>query len=219
MDQRTDDPLAAAAASPTNGTPAPLDDDPDGSDAALARAGDEAALGRLCERHRPMLLRAALRIARDESEAEDAVQDALLSAVRAIGGFQGQSRVSTWLYRITVNAALQRRRRARSAGVRSVEALQPDYVDGMHARLPNRLAPVTPEGGSGIEGRERLVEAIAQLPDEFAEAVIMKDVAGMSSAQIAVAVGASDALVRQRIHRGRLALVKLLSSPSARSDP
>lgn len=171
------------------------------------------------ERARPMLVGAAARIVGSVAGAEDVVQDAIVTALRHAADFRGQSQVRTWLYRIVVNRALEVARRARRRGEVSIDALQPEYVNGMHARLPASLETVTTGAVAGVEDRARLLGALARLPAEFAEVIVMKDVHGLASAEIAGALGISDALVRQRVHRGRLALAEMLARGEREDRP
>src|SRR5215218_1933173 len=90
--------------------PAPPAADPHAELLERLRAGDEAAFERLVREQTPILLRVARRLLHSEDEARDAVQDAFVSAFRALPNFRGDSRLGTWIYRIAVNAALARLR-------------------------------------------------------------------------------------------------------------
>jgi RNA polymerase sigma-70 factor (ECF subfamily) len=156
------------------------------------------------------MLGAARRILRDEAEAEDAVQEAFVSAFRAIGSFDGRAALGTWLHRITINAALQRLRRRRNRRETSIDDLMPTFVNGYHAGPVPAWHDVTDVGVAGIEERAALWQAIDALPDDFRTVVILRDVEGLASREVAESLGITDALVRQRLHRGRQALLKLL---------
>ena len=180
------------------------------------RSGDEAAYERLVRDLTPRLLAVARRIARSESDAEDAVQEAFLSAFKAIATFDGRSSLSTWLHRIVTNAALMKVRKDKTRREAPIENLLPQFdADGHHTRSPHAWPGVTHAGDDGIElpggvAKAQLWEAMAALPEEFRDVILMRDVEGMESKAVATALGISDALVRQRLHRGRQALMKLL---------
>lgn len=158
------------------------------------------------------MLAVARRICRSDADADDAVQEAFLSAFKALPAFDGRSRLSTWLHRITVNAALMKLRSARSKRETSIDALLPQFKeDGHHAQSPKRWISVTEDGPGGIEPQRAIREALEQIPDEFRTVLVLKDVAGLESKAIAASLGISDAAVRQRLHRARQAMMKLLA--------
>jgi RNA polymerase sigma-70 factor (ECF subfamily) len=179
------------------------------------RAGDAAAFEYLVRSQTGRLLAVARRITRNEADAEDAVQEAFLSAYKGLAAFDGRSAVSTWLHRIVVNAALQRLRKARSRRETPIEGLLPTFRDGLHAEHPRAWAGAAGDGvtdgvGVSIEEREAVWRAVEQLPDDFRTVLVLRDVEGLESKAVAEALGISDASVRQRLHRGRQALMKLL---------
>jgi RNA polymerase sigma-70 factor (ECF subfamily) len=174
------------------------------------RARDPAAFEDLVRTLSGRLLAVARRVSRTEADAEDAVQEAFLLAYKAIGTFDGRSSVSTWLHRIVVNAALARLRRERAHPTASIDALLPTFENGDHVEHPGRWKSVTVDGDRRIEQREALLRALGELPEEFREVIVLRDMEDRTSAQVAQALNISDALVRQRLHRARQALVKLL---------
>ncbi|MDX2131268.1 MAG: sigma-70 family RNA polymerase sigma factor [Planctomycetota bacterium] len=180
------------------------------------RARDERAYEHLVRTVGGRLLAVARRICASEADAEDAVQEAFVSALRAIDEFDGRAAVSTWLHRIVVNAALAKARRDRTRRERPIDDLMPRFTEGHHAESPRRWEDVTPGGGVPIEEAEAVRRALDTLPEEFRSVLVLRDIEGMESKAVAVALGISDALVRQRLHRGRLALMKLLEAQMAR---
>jgi RNA polymerase sigma-70 factor (ECF subfamily) len=178
---------------------------------ARLRAGDDRAYEQLVRSNTPRLLAVARRITPSETDAEDAVQEAFLQAFRSIGGFDGRSALSTWLHRIVVNVALSRLRRAGSRRERPLDELLPEFAGGRHAASPRPWRALPHDGGTDTELRDAVRRAIADLPEEFRAVLLLKDVGGMQSAEIAASLGISDALVRQRVHRARLALMKSLA--------
>jgi RNA polymerase sigma-70 factor (ECF subfamily) len=182
---------------------------------ARLRAGDAAAYEQLVRSLAPRLLAVARRVTRTEADAEDAVQEAFLSAFKAIGAFDGRSTLSTWLHRIVVNAALMKARRDKARPETSIETLLPQFEGGLHKSRPNRWRDVTPDADASIQRRETLWKALDQLPHDYRTVLILKDMEGMESKAIAASLDISDALVRQRLHRARLALVRLLDPSMA----
>ena len=154
------------------------------------------------ERHSRMVYNVALRMMGSPEDAEDVAQDAFLSAYRAFGRFRGESKVSTWLYRITVNAALMRLRktkRARTLTQTGLDDLEiPDW-----SQAPDDFA-------SNAELGERLREGLDMLPPDMKAAVVLRDVEGLSSAEAARALEISVSSLKSRLHRGRTLLRKHL---------
>jgi RNA polymerase sigma-70 factor (ECF subfamily) len=176
---------------------------------ARLKAGDDGAFADLVAAHAPRMFAVAQRIC--PSDAEDVLQEAFLSASRNIGTFDGRSLLGTWLHRITVNAALMNRRRKARRPEVPIDTLMPRFRNGFFDSMPAELpAPVTQAGGLDIEQREVLWAAIDRLPQEFRTVLVLRDLEGVESAAVAVSLGISDSLVRQRLHRARMALVKLL---------
>ena len=154
------------------------------------------------ERHSRMVYNVALRMMGSPEDAEDVAQDAFLSAYRAFGRFRGESKVSTWLYRITVNAALMRLRKTKRARTLTQTGLDdieiPDW-----SQAPDDFA-------SNAELGERLREGLDMLPPDMKAAVVLRDVEGLSSAEAARALEISVSSLKSRLHRGRTLLRKHL---------
>jgi len=187
---------------------------PRAAEAALVsrlQAGDDSAYAEVVNTYGGRLLAVARRIMRSEADAEDVLQEAFLSAFKAIERFDGRSTLGTWLHRITVNAALMRKRWHKARPATSIESLLPQYKsDGHHADPPQRWTSVTNDVASRIEESELLWSAIDRLPPEYREVVVLREIEGIDSKSVAAELGISDALVRQRLHRARQALMKLL---------
>jgi RNA polymerase sigma-70 factor (ECF subfamily) len=129
-------------------------------------------------------------------------QDAFVQAWRNLDSYRGDSRLFTWLYRIGVNAALARTRRKRHVTV-DVSALEHVASEEGVRNLPESAA-------LRRDLRRRIVAALAELPYEYREAVVLRDVAGLSNVEVADAIGVGLAAAKSRIHRGRLQLRELL---------
>ncbi|NUS18021.1 MAG: RNA polymerase sigma factor SigM [Streptomyces sp.] len=172
----------------------------------LARhvAGEADAFGELVRRHRDRLWAVALRTLGDREEAADAVQDALVSAFRAAHTFRGQSAVTTWLHRITVNACLDR---ARRAATRRTAAMAED--DSLEAHLePHESAEAPAERE---ELHRELLTALATLPAEQRAALVLVDMQGYPVAEAAAMLAVPEGTVKSRCARGRARLLPLLT--------
>ncbi|QOV37111.1 RNA polymerase sigma factor SigM [Streptomyces ferrugineus] len=171
---------------------------------ALHVKGDPDAFGELVRRHRDRLWAVALRTLGDREEAADAVQDALVSAYRAAHTFRGQSAVTTWLHRITVNACLDRARKAASRKTSPVDDTE---------RLEQLLEPH--ESASAPAERNdlhrQLLEALGTLPPDQRAALVLVDMQGYPVAEAARVLDVPTGTVKSRCARGRARLLPLLT--------
>ncbi len=188
--------------------------DPNPSDAELARrvgAGEEAALRLLMRRHNQTLFRTARAILRDDAEAEDAVQEAYLKAIRGIGGFRSEAKLATWLVRITVNESLARLRRVRRAA--QVIPLAGDISGGTeaHENAMDENAETPEEQTLRAETRRIMEAKIDALPDAFRTVFVLRAVEELSVEETAAALDIPEATVRTRFFRARSLLRESLS--------
>jgi RNA polymerase sigma-70 factor (ECF subfamily) len=153
---------------------------------------------------------AALAILRNESDAEDTVQEAMLKALANIRQFRAEARFSTWLIQITVNEALMRRRRERT---RMTEAIE-DNRDEEGEYTPRDFADwreIPSEALERKEVRQRLAEALASLDRKYREVFVLRDMEQLNIQETAEALGISVASVKTRLLRARLMLRDLLA--------
>jgi RNA polymerase sigma-70 factor (ECF subfamily) len=175
------------------------------------RRQDERACEEFVRSQTGRLLSVARRMLRNEEDARDAVQEGFLSAFRALPEFNGQSRLSTWLHRIVVNAALMKLRTRSRRPEAPIEELLPRFQeDGHHAE------PVS-DWGSSIdtrlvqrETRVRVREALDRLPESYRTVVLLRDIEELDTEETATALGLTANAVKIRLHRARQALAKLL---------
>ncbi|MFE1951870.1 RNA polymerase sigma factor SigM [Streptomyces sp. NPDC059524] len=172
----------------------------------LARhvAGDKDAFGEIVRRHRDRLWAVALRTLGDREEAADAVQDALVSAYRAAHTFRGQSAVTTWLHRITVNACLDRARKTasrRTAPMEDTERLEQLLEPHESAEAPAERADLHRE----------LLAALRSLPADQRAALVLVDMQGYPVAEAAQVLDVPTGTVKSRCARGRAKLLPLLT--------
>ena len=175
------------------------------------RAGDELAFESLVRTYGGRMLSAARRILTREEDAQEAVQEAFLSAFRALESFEGQSRIGTWLHRIAINAALMKLRRIERRPERPVEDLLPAWgEDGGFARLPEPWEDSADSPVLQDEAREVVRAKIAELPDPYRIALTLRDIEGLSNEELAGTLGVSVNAAKIRVHRARQALRTLL---------
>jgi RNA polymerase sigma-70 factor (ECF subfamily) len=163
----------------------------------------------LVERYQGRAYRLALRVLHDEEQARDAVQEAFLKAYVNLGRFEERSSFYTWLYRLVMNLCLDMRRRERSAQV--VETTEPadlDWLGAPEARPAGedafRAHEEGPEAAFGRgEMREALARAIAELPEAARETLVLREVEGLSYAEIAASLGIPKGTVMSRLHYAR----------------
>jgi len=188
--------------------------EPDRDEAALLarmQAGDGDAIEACVRTNCGQMLLAARRILRNEEDANDAVQDAFLSAFKGIGQFKGQSRLGTWLHRIAINAALGRLRSLQRHPEKSIEDLLPHFSDGEHQIDPPVPWKATPETTvQDQETRDVVQRCISQLPETYRIVLLLRDIEGLGTEETARMLGTSEAVIKTRLHRARQALRSLL---------
>ena len=164
----------------------------------LARGGDGSALERLFERHYRTAYRIAYRWCGTRQDAEDAAQEAFIKVARGLKTFREGSSLTTWLYRIVVNSAMDQHRRAAARG-----------------RLAEDVARQGQPGEGGAEAdcdAERVWEAIGRLPEKQRAALLLVFGEGMSHREAAAVMGCPEVTVSWRIHQGRKKLGKIMES-------
>ncbi|HXJ32885.1 MAG TPA: sigma-70 family RNA polymerase sigma factor [Candidatus Eisenbacteria bacterium] len=179
---------------------------------ARLRGGDAAAFEALVRAHGGRLLAVARRMmGGNEADARDVVQDALLQAHRAIASFNGTSRLSTWLHRIVVNAALMKLRSRRRRPEESIDDLLPRFDDDGH-RLEASSEWATPgeEAAQRRETRAMVRRLIDRLPESYRTVLLMRDIEDLDTEEVAEALGITANAVNVRLHRARQALKALV---------
>lgn len=178
---------------------------------ARLRAGDDDAFEELVRGYGGRMLATAKRFFTNEADAADAVQDAFLSVHRYLEGFSGDSKLSTWLHRIVVNACLMKLSARRSRPESSIEELLPRFIgDGHHAAEPADWRSADESELERAESRALVRDAIAQLPEIHRSVLLLRDIEGLSTAETATLLGASESATKVRLHRARQALRTLL---------
>ncbi len=181
--------------------------------AARAAAGDDRAFEAIVDRYQGRVYRLACRLTSD-TDAPDVLQETFLQVHRHLPSFRGESQFGTWLYRVATNAALMLRRARRRRPTESLEGFLPRFdAQGAHLATPAELQ-VASRADELVDRQilaEKAREVIAQLPDLYRDAFVLRDLEEMSTADVALALGIEPAAVRQRVHRARLMLRGYLS--------
>lgn len=159
--------------------------------------GDTAAFDELVRRHTGRMYRVALRVVGDPVEAEDVVQDAWISAWRALPGFRGDAAPATWLYRVVTNAALAHLRRKKPT-VPLESAPEPHAPGGPEASLLSS------------ETADTVLRAIAGLEPSQRVPLVLRELEGLSYEEVADVLGLPVPALRARLHRARVALMAKL---------
>jgi RNA polymerase sigma-70 factor (ECF subfamily) len=183
------------------------------------RAGDPQAYERLVRAYSGRLLAVARRFLANEEDARDALQEAFLSAFRAIGAFQEDARISTWLHRIVVNAALMKLRARRRKPEELIDDLLPTFQEDGHRENPGPAWKETSETMLQRQETRALVRGcIDRLPESYRVVLLLRDIEELDTEETARLLDISPNAVKIRLHRARQALRTLLD-PHFREDP
>ena len=176
-----------------------------------AAVGDQEACATLVRLHADRLLVVARRFLHSEQDCADAVQEAFISAFGALRTFTGESRLGTWLHRITVNACLMRLRSKGRRPERSIEELLPSFDGSGHQIAPPR--PWRDDAFQAVasqETREQVRACIDQLPEPFRVVLLLRDIEELDTETTARLLRCTVSSVKTRLHRARQALRTLL---------
>jgi RNA polymerase sigma-70 factor (ECF subfamily) len=167
----------------------------------------------IVRQHAGRIWNLARRLLGNDADAEDVTQEVLLQVLRKLHTFRGESALTTWLHRITVNAALAHRRKQ---AVRDEHRL-PDPVEQLFAGNGHHHAPVRPWSVSpdqvvlDREQQQVIEKAIAQLPEPYRDVYVLADVEGLANAEIADILELGVPAVKSRLHRARLMMRNALA--------
>ena len=183
---------------------------------ASLRRGEGGALMALAERYGSMIYRLAFGVTRNQADAEEVLQDVLLTLARKGESFEGRSALGSWIYRVTTNAALNKRRGKRREVEVSIEEHLPTFEADGHrsgdrtylladwSQDPERTALAG-------ETRRVLEQGLDALPPHYRAILVLRDVEDLSNEQVAEVIGDSVASVKSRLHRARMALREQLT--------
>jgi RNA polymerase sigma-70 factor (ECF subfamily) len=175
------------------------------------RAGDRASFEELVRTTSPRLLATLRRMLRSEEEARDALQETYVAAFRALGTFEGQSKLSTWLHRIAINAALMKLRSRRRHPEESIDDLLPRFDRDGHRVLAPEPRDAGAEAALDAARRRAAVRrCIDRLPETYRSVLVLRDLEELGTEEAARALGVTTDAAKMRLHRARQALRTLL---------
>lgn len=185
------------------------------SDAQLLerlQAGDAEAMRELADSFSARIYQLAFRYLRNREDAEEVTQDVLYKIYRKVGAFRGDAALSSWIYRITFNSAMSR---LRTAGHQRAlqEAQQAAIAEerGQPVQEPADWSDMADEQVFRGELRERMLQAIRELPAIYRAPLVLRDIHGMSTEEASRRLHVKDQTLKSRLHRGRLMLRRQLA--------
>lgn len=153
----------------------------------------------------PRIFHIAKRMLGNDADAEDVTQDVLLQVIRKLDTFRGDSQLSTWLHRVTVNAALAHRQKRANRQKRETSDTDFESLEGAAPSGPVKKWNTTPDDiVLAAEQAETIEKAITELPEPFRDVYVLADVEGLTNAEIGDMLGLSVPAVKSRLHRARL---------------
>ena len=187
------------------------------NDQLLARlqSGDDRALADLADTYGSKIYQLAFRYLRNKEDAEEITQDVLFKVYRSVGTFRGDAALSSWIYRITFNAAMSRLRTARYQRAQDEER-QASNLEGERPSTPSQpdvadWSDMADEQILRSQMRRRVLRAILELPAIYRAPVMLRDIQGMSTEEASAMLKVKDQTLKSRLHRGRLILRKKLA--------
>jgi RNA polymerase sigma-70 factor, ECF subfamily len=188
---------------------------PDEELIAVARAGGSAAFAALVGRYAPAVYRLALRMTASRADADEVVQETFLQVHRKLASYRGDAPFRRWVHAVGTNAALMTLRAHRRDPVVLLPEQLPAFDDGgTLARLDVDYS-VAGRAEEILEQRElarAALEALGALPDAYRIPFVLRDLEGLETAEVGARLGIAPDLVRQRVHRARLAIKKHLDA-------
>jgi RNA polymerase sigma-70 factor, ECF subfamily len=192
------------------GSVTPVDDE--ATLIAQLRAGDETAFEQVVRAYGGRLLAVARRIVGSEEDARDVVQDAFLNAFRSLDRFEGTAKLSTWLHRIVVNAALMKLRTRKRKPEQSIETFLPSFLeDGHHEERFQSWDEPVDKIMERAENRALVRKQIDALPEGYRTVLVLRDIEGLDTEETANVLGLSVNATKIRLHRARQALRTMLA--------
>jgi RNA polymerase sigma-70 factor, ECF subfamily len=179
------------------------------------QSGDEQALVDLASAYSSKIYQLAFRYLRNKEDAEEVTQDVLFKVFRKVGEFRGDAALSSWIYRITFNAAMSRLRTAQYQRTQAEERREASSdAESTGATRTADVADWTDLADEHVlrsQLRERVLDAIQALPAIYRAPVMLRDIHGMSTEEASAMLKVKDQTLKSRLHRGRLILRKQLA--------
>jgi RNA polymerase sigma-70 factor (ECF subfamily) len=184
---------------------------------ARLKSGDEQALADLADAYSSKIYQLAFRYLRNKEDAEEITQDVLFKVYRKVDAFRGDAQLSSWIYRITFNAAMSRLRTARYQRAQADDRRAAAATEEDGLSTPSRTPDVADWSDMADERilrsqvRLRVFRAILALPAIYRAPVMLRDIHGMSTEEASAMLKVKDQTLKSRLHRGRLILRKQLA--------
>ena len=179
------------------------------------QSGDEQALAELSRVYGNKIFQLAARYLKNREDAEELTQDVLFKVYRNIGAFRGDAALSSWIYRITFNAAMSRLRTSRYQQAQEIErqaaAMETDDMVRLGPREPVDWSHMADEHVLRSQLRRRVFGAVLALPAIYRAPVMLRDIQGMTTEEASALLRVKDQTLKSRLHRGRLILRKQLA--------
>jgi RNA polymerase sigma-70 factor (ECF subfamily) len=165
-----------------------------------ARAGDDAALEALLREVQPQLYRFSMKMCRHAEDAEDVLQDSMMTLARSFRDFRGASSLSTWLFTVARSFCIKKRRKSKFAPEReeSLEHLAPGEKEQLRSATPDPH-----ERAESVEAWRQVQAGLQRLEPAYREILVLRDIEGLSAKEVAEIVGISVSAVKSRLHRAR----------------
>ena len=181
-----------------------------------AQGGDAAALEALLREVQPQLYRFSMKMCRHTEDAEDVLQDSMMTMARSLRDFRGASSFSTWLFTIARSFCIKKRRKSKFAPEReeSLDRLSPAQKEGLRAATPNPHEQV-----ESAEAWQLVQAGIQRIEPAYREVLVLRDIEGLRAREVAEIVGLSVSAVKSRLHRARAELREHLAQAPYRPLP
>ena len=174
-------------------------------------AGETNLFHELIRPYERMVYLSILTMLRNDQEAEDAAQEVMINAFRHLKSFRGDAKFSTWLVTIAMNEARQRLRKAKAAQLESLDEGKEDRQGDFTPAVLTDWREIPSEALEKKEIRQKLREAVEQLPPIYREVLVLRDLEELNQEETASALGINVTLVKVRLHRARMMLQKMLA--------
>jgi RNA polymerase sigma-70 factor (ECF subfamily) len=181
---------------------------------ARLQKGDEQALIDLADAYGAKIFQLAFRYLHNKEDAEEVTQDVLFKVYRKVGAFRGDAALSSWIYRITFNAAMSRLRTAKFQRSQDDDRRTASERDEASSSVPREVADWTQMADEHVlrsQLRRRVFSAILSLPAIYRAPVMLRDIQGMSTEEASAMLKVKDQTLKSRLHRGRLILRRQLA--------
>jgi RNA polymerase sigma-70 factor (ECF subfamily) len=182
---------------------------------ARLQSGDERAMAEFADKYGPKIFQLSMRYLKNREDAEEVAQDVLYKVYRNVHAFRGDAALSSWIYRITFNAAMSRLRTLRHQPIQDDErhnsSTDPENAVDAPRRDVADWSSMADEGVLRSQLRRRAFGAILSLPAIYRAPVMLRDLQGMSTEEASAVLRVKDQTLKSRLHRGRLILRKQLA--------